>query len=108
MGPGPRVRGWAAAFGEDEEAGPLLSAETKRRTTIDGSVLLTRRFTLSAHGGRHPRSMTCGPGPPCQRLGTSVCNEGDFPWRLGAQARESAFKKGFIPRVAAMPCFSPP
>jgi hypothetical protein len=69
VGPGPRVRGWAIAFGGDEEAGPLLSAETKRRTTADGSVLLMRRFTLSAHGGRCPRSMTRGPGPPCQRLG---------------------------------------
>jgi hypothetical protein len=69
VGPGPRVRGWAAALGEDKEARSLLSAEMKRRTTADGSVLLTRRFTLSAHGGRRPRSMTRGPGPPCQRLG---------------------------------------
>jgi hypothetical protein len=106
MGPGPRVRGWAAAFGGDEEAyyrrrwraphmavhllrtwrtmpkkydswarapvseaGPLLSAEMKRRTIADGGVLLTRRFAFSAHGGRRPRSMTRGPRPPCQRLG---------------------------------------
>jgi hypothetical protein len=49
--------------------GPLLSAEVKRRTTAGGGVLLTRRFAFSTHGGRHPRSMTRGPGPPCQRLG---------------------------------------
>jgi hypothetical protein len=49
--------------------GPLLSAEVKRRTTAGGGVLLTRRFAFSAHGGRHPRSMTRGPGPSCQRLG---------------------------------------
>jgi hypothetical protein len=55
--------------GPVSEAGPLLSAEMKRRTTVDGSVLLTWRFTFSAHGGRRPRSMTRGPGPPCQRLG---------------------------------------
>jgi hypothetical protein len=72
VGPGPRVRGWATAFGRDEEAGPLLSVETKRHTTADGSVLLTRRFTLSAHGGRRPRSMTRGPRPPCQRLGRCI------------------------------------
>ena len=48
--------------------GPLLSAEVKRRTTAGGGVLLTRRFAFSAHGGRRPRSMTRGPGPPCQRL----------------------------------------
>jgi hypothetical protein len=65
MGLGPHVRGWAAAFGGDEEAGPLLLAEMKRRTTAEGSVLLTRRFIFSAHGGRRPRSMTRGPGPPC-------------------------------------------
>jgi hypothetical protein len=70
--PGPRVRGWAAAFGGDEEGGPLLSAETKGRTTADGSVLLTRQFTLSAHGSRRPRSMTRGLGPPCQRLGRYI------------------------------------
>jgi hypothetical protein len=106
VGPGPRVRGWAAAFGGDEdahyrrrwsaphvvvhllgtrrptpkeydswarapvlEAGPLLSAEMKRRTTADGGVLLTRWFTFSAHGGRRPSNMTRGPGPPRQRLG---------------------------------------
>jgi hypothetical protein len=69
MGPGPRVRGWAAAFGGDEEAGSLFSAEMKRRTTAGGGVLLTRRFAFSAHGGRRPRSMTRGPRPPCQRLG---------------------------------------
>jgi hypothetical protein len=72
VGPGPHVKDWAVGFGGGEEAGPLLSAETKRRTTVDGSVLLTRRFTLSAHGGRRPRSMTRGPGTPCQRLGHCI------------------------------------
>jgi hypothetical protein len=40
-------------------------------------------------------------------MGTPVCIGGDFSWRFGARAGESAFKKGFIPRVAAMRCFSP-
>jgi hypothetical protein len=26
------------------------------------------QFALSTPGNRHPRSMTCGPGPPCHRL----------------------------------------
>jgi hypothetical protein len=106
VGPGPRARGWTAAFSGDEEAhyrrrwraphtavhlfrtrrptpkeydlwarapapeaGPLLSAEMKRRITAGGGVLLTRRFAFSAHGGRCPRSMTRGLDPPCQRLG---------------------------------------
>jgi hypothetical protein len=51
------------------EAGPLLSAEMKRHTTADGGVLLTRRFTFSAHGDRRPRSIIRGPEPPRQRLG---------------------------------------
>jgi hypothetical protein len=58
-------RAWALV----PEAGPLLSVEVERRTTVGGSVLFTRWFAFSAHGGRHPRSMTRGPGPPCQRLG---------------------------------------
>jgi hypothetical protein len=51
------------------EAGPLLSAGVKRRTTTCGGMLLTWWFAFSTHGGQHPRSMTRGPRPPCQRLG---------------------------------------
>jgi hypothetical protein len=36
-----------------------------------------------------------------------VCIRGDFSRCFKAGAGESAFKVGFIPRVAAMPCFSP-
>jgi hypothetical protein len=50
------------------QTGPRRSAEVKRRTTTGGGVLLTRRFAFSAHGGRRPKSMTRGPGPPWQRL----------------------------------------
>jgi hypothetical protein len=57
------------------ETGLLVLAEVKRRTTADDGVLLTRRFAFSAHGGRRPRSMTRGPGAPCQRLGRC------FRWR---------------------------
>jgi hypothetical protein len=47
VGSDPRARGWSAAFGRDEEA---------------------RRFAFFALGDRCPRSMTRGPGPPCQGL----------------------------------------
>jgi hypothetical protein len=54
---------WARPPGP--ETGPLLLAEMKRHTTAGGGVLRTGRFAFSAHGGRRPRSMTRGPGPPC-------------------------------------------
>jgi hypothetical protein len=57
------------AWAPMSETGLLVSVEVKRHTIADGGVLVTRRFAFSAHGGRRPRSMTRGPGPPCQRLG---------------------------------------
>jgi hypothetical protein len=73
---------WARAL--VPETGLLVSAEVKRRTTAGGGVFLTRRFAFSAHGGRRRRSMTHGPGPPCQRLG-----------HLGARrARSSVASRG--------------
>jgi hypothetical protein len=98
------------AWAPRPETDPLLSVEMKRRTTACGSMLFTRRTvplpsaetkrriyrerwrvphavnwsTFSAHGGWRPKSMTCGPGPPCQRLG-----------RLGVRrARSSAALRG--------------
>jgi hypothetical protein len=132
MGPGPRARGWTTAFGGDEEArrfaprmavrllhtrrptpkeddswawalvpeaGPQLSVETKRH----GDSLLVRKFAFSALGDQRTSCMTCGARPLRHRLGASVCIGGDFSWRFRARAGESTFKKGFIPRVAAMP-----
>jgi hypothetical protein len=48
--------------------GLLVLAEAKRRNTVGGGTLFMRRFAFSAHRNRHTRCMTCGPGPPCQRL----------------------------------------
>jgi hypothetical protein len=50
------------------ETGLSVSAGAKRRTTADGGTLFMRRFAFSAHRNRRARCMTCGPGPPCQRL----------------------------------------
>jgi hypothetical protein len=79
VGPGPLVRVRAIGFDGGKEQAVAYSSrsqlvccfsvEVKRRTTAGGGMLLTRRFAFSAHGGRCPRSMTRGPGPPCQRLG---------------------------------------
>jgi hypothetical protein len=48
--------------------GLLVLAEAKRRTTVGGGALFTCRFAFSAPRNRRARCMTCGPGPPCQRL----------------------------------------
>jgi hypothetical protein len=85
------------------EAGLLLLVEAKRHLTAGSGMYLTQRFTFSALGDQRTSCMTCGAGAPRHWLGTSVCIGGYFPWRFEARAGESAFKKGFIPRVAAMP-----
>jgi hypothetical protein len=51
------------------ETRPLLPVEMERRTTTGGDSLLLWRFAFSALGDPHTSCMTCGPGPPCQRLG---------------------------------------
>jgi hypothetical protein len=69
------------------EADPLLSAEAKRRSDL----LLAWRFAFPALGDQRTSCMTCGAGLPRHWLGTPVCTGGDFPWRFGARAGESAF-----------------
>jgi hypothetical protein len=72
-----------------------------------GSTLLVRRFAFFALEDQRASCMTCGTGPPCHGMDTPVCIGGGFSRRFEAGAGESAFKEGFIPRVAAMSCFSP-
>jgi hypothetical protein len=75
MGPGPRVRDWVVGFGEGEE------------TYYHGRRLAPpRRFAFFALGGRHPRSMTHGPRPPCQGLAATFGGDEEARW--------------FAPRVA--------
>jgi hypothetical protein len=57
------------------KAGALLLVEMKRH---DGS-LLAWQFAFFTHGDRRPRSMTRGPGPPCQRLGRHGARQAKFP-----------------------------
>jgi hypothetical protein len=66
-----------------------------------------RRFAFFALEGQCASYMTCGTGPPCHGMDTPVCIGGGFSRRFEAGAGESAFKEGFIPRVEAIPCFSP-
>jgi hypothetical protein len=72
-----------------------------------GSTLLVRWFAFFALEDQRASCMTCGTGPPCHGMDTPVCIGGGFSRRFEAGAGESSFKEGFIPRVAAMPCFSP-
>jgi hypothetical protein len=58
VGMGPCVIDWAVVFGGDEEA------RYRRRWFAPAW-----RFTFFALGDQHTRCMTCGPGPPCHRLG---------------------------------------
>jgi hypothetical protein len=77
---------WARAPVSD--TGPLFPAEMERRTTTCGGSLLAWRFAFSALGDPHTSCMTCGPRPPCQRLGCfGVCRA---RW---ARAGESSLKK---------------
>jgi hypothetical protein len=85
------------------EADPLLSAETERHN----DSLLAWRFAFPTLGDQRTSCMTCGAGLPRHWLGTSVCTGGDFPWHFGARTGESAFKKGFILRVAVVPSLLP-
>jgi hypothetical protein len=102
VGPGPRARGWSAAFGGDEEvrqftlrvAVRLLRTQIPTLKEYDlwaqapvpeagsllsaemkrrGGSLLAWRFAFFAHGDQRPRSMTRGPEPPCQRWHSSWC-----------------------------------
>jgi hypothetical protein len=50
------------------ETGLLVSAGAKRRTTAGDDAFFTRWFAFSTPRNRRARCMTCGPGPPCQRL----------------------------------------
>jgi hypothetical protein len=50
------------------ETGLLVLAGAKKRTTVGDDAFFTRRFAFSAYRNWRARHMTCGHGPPCQRL----------------------------------------
>jgi hypothetical protein len=64
------------------ETGLSVSTGAKRRTIAGGGALFTRRFAFSAHRNQRVRCMTCGPGPPCQRLDRWLRQRrgGALPW----------------------------
>jgi hypothetical protein len=85
VGPGPRVSDWAVVFSGDE-----------------GAHYRGWRFTprgSSALGGPPTICMTCGPGPPCHRLGCFSARRARFP-AASQGANGSVFlEKGLTPRA---------
>jgi hypothetical protein len=87
---------WARA--PVSEAGPLLSAETKRRS----DSLLAWWFAFFALRDQHTSCMTSGTGPPCHRLGRPGAHRGRFPMAFRGASGRVRFKKGFTRRAAVI------
>jgi hypothetical protein len=90
------------------ETGPLFSAEMERRTTADGGLLFAWRFAFPALGDPHTSCMTCGPGPPCHRLGCFGALRARFPTACRGMNGGVFLEKGFSSRAVEAPfAFSP-
>jgi hypothetical protein len=74
----------------------------KRCITAGGGALLAWRFAFSALGDQHTSCMTCGPGPPCHRLGCFGARWARFSAASRSASGRVCLEKGFIPRVAVM------
>jgi hypothetical protein len=72
----------------------------RRRTTVGGGSLFTWRSAFSAHGGQHTSCMTCGPRPPCHRLGCFGARRTKFSAVSRGASGRVFLKKGFTPRAA--------
>jgi hypothetical protein len=79
---------------------PLFLAEMKRRTTTGVCSLLAWRFAFSALGDLHIGCMTCGPGPPCHRLGCFGARRVRFSVASRGVRGRVFLEKGFSPRAA--------
>jgi hypothetical protein len=82
------------------ETRSLSLAEMKRHTTVGGGSLLAWRFAFSVLGDQHTRCMTCGPGPPCHRLGCLGARQARFSVASRGASERVFLEKGFTPRVA--------
>jgi hypothetical protein len=72
----------------------------KRRTIAGGGSLLAWRFAFFTLGDQHTICMTCGPGPPCHRLGCFGARRARFSAASRGASGRVCLKKGFIPRAA--------
>ena len=83
MGPSLYVRDWAVVFGGDGEA-----------------HYRGRRFAFFALGDPHANCMTCGPRPPCHRLGCLGARRARFSAVSRGASGRVFLEKGFTPRAA--------
>jgi hypothetical protein len=89
VGLGPHVRDWAVVFGGDEEA------------HYRGRWFAPRvAIHLLRTGDPHTRCMTCGPKPPCQRLGCFGALRVRFSATSRAASGRVFLEKGFTLRAA--------
>jgi hypothetical protein len=77
----------------------------------DGRANNHRTVARSLRGGSPssrfgPACTTCEAWPPCHRMGTRCTSGETLPVTLWGTSGKSAFKKEFIPRAVATPCFS--
>jgi hypothetical protein len=72
----------------------------KRRTTAGGGLLLAWRFAFSALRDPHTSCMTCGPGPPCHRLGCFGAHRVRFSAASRGASGRVFLEKGFTLRAA--------
>jgi hypothetical protein len=99
---------WARA--PVSETGLLfLAVEMKRHTTAGDDLLFgrARRFAFFALGDPHTSCMTCGPGPPCQRLGCFGARRARFSAASRGVSGRVFLEKGFTPRAAVTLSHSP-
>jgi hypothetical protein len=81
VGLGPHVRDWTVVFSEDGEA-----------------HYYGRQFSLRVPV-RLPTTRTCGPGPPCHRLGCFGAHRARFPMASRGVSGGVFLEKGFSSRV---------
>jgi hypothetical protein len=88
VGPGPHVRDWAVVFGEGEKA------------LLPRAAVCPWRLAFFALEDPHTSYMTCGPGPPCHRLGCFGARQARFSAASRGTSRGVFLEKGFTPRAA--------
>jgi hypothetical protein len=70
------------------------------RGTLPRAAVRLWRFAFSALGDQHTSCMTCGPGPPCHRLGCFGACWARFSAASRGASRGVFLEKGFTPRAA--------